>query len=416
MRKLVTLLYFLAAFSSRSFADGLDTWTKVSTSPYGAFNHIIYGNGMFIADSYVYPPYTNGLSYSSDGIHWTNLQVRAGIPSGLAYGNGTFVKCSWDPDDGGDSGVVYSAPDALDLTNVLIPNVHNGEYGATFGLINSNPGNGLFIVVGFSYEGSLGFTYPGNTGTLITSTDGQSWTQQNPPATGVFLDGVASSGTRFLAVGYTYNFPGSASRAFISTDGTNWSMVPTSFTASVQPLVGVSFVHNGFYATAQQIGSVPITNYFTTSGLSWTQISPPFPSIWIPLTGTNGLYVSINSTNGIYASSDATNWVLRSTGITNQLTCIAFDGQNFVAGSADGSLFRSGNIVPSLTAQAIATNSNLQITLTGGLATETYQLQVSTNLSAWTNLFAFTNLATINHYLDTNTASFPRRYYRTITQ
>ncbi len=414
MRKIILFLGSLILSKFCCFADGLDTWTKVSTTPYGAFSHIVYGNGMFAANSHVpldgFSTITNGLSVSSDGTHWTHLPVFD-YPSGLAFGNGTFAKSGWDPSTDGDAGFVYGSSNATGLTNLLLSDVFNGQYGVAYGTANYFSGitsqtNPLFVAVGHLYETDMG--------TIMTSTDGQHWATQNPPTSDMFLTGVAFNGSEFFTVGSLYLMPTPpTTRVLYSSDGTNWSLAPIEFSATLPKPTDIRAVRNGLYATSVTGNT---TTYYT-GAITWTQITPPFPSIWIPLTGTNGLYVSVNSTNGIYTSSDAANWVLRQTGITNQLTCIAFDGQNFVAGSADGSLFRSGSINPALSGQFAATNGGFKLNLTGGLAGQTYQLQASTNLTTWANVSTFTNLATADaNSLDTNAAIYSHRYYRTVMQ
>ena len=48
-----TMFHFclLNALGFNSFADALDTWTKVSATPYGSLSQMAYGNGMFAANS-----------------------------------------------------------------------------------------------------------------------------------------------------------------------------------------------------------------------------------------------------------------------------------------------------------------------------------------------------------------------------
>src|SRR5262249_8239549 len=137
------------------------------------------------------------------------------------------------------------------------------------------------------------------------------------------------------------------------------------------------------------------------------------PSLYVPTSGTNHLYVGVGSAGAVFTSTNRTNWTQRVTGITNNLNCIAYGDNRFVAAGAGGIILVSCSTAPVLAAQN-QSPAGTQLPLTGGLG-PTYHLQASPDLSGWTNLAVFTNIGAGVTYLDTNASNFTRRYYRSVS-
>jgi hypothetical protein len=392
-------------FVSTMYGDALDTWTQVSLATNQSFIQIVFGNGQFVAISDL--PYMNfngggGLSVSSDGLNWSNT-VIGGEYSGVAFGNGIFVASQWDPSTDGDAGWTSYGTNGAALANIDFPDGgFSGLYGMSFG--TNSHGQAMFVGVGHDYEDDID--------TIITSTNGHNWTQQNSGTANEFLTGIVYGQDSFLAVGRT-NYPGSPESASVlfSSDGANWEQFGTDSTKIPFLPGAVSCVNNIFYVTG-----AAITNayYLNNDGILFAPTNAPYPSIWTPLGSPDGTYVSVNSVSNIYTSTNGINWTKRNTGITNRMSCIAFGNNRFVVGCSDGTLLASGSVAPSVSGQINPATGGLLLTVVGGLVSEA-TIQASTNLTQWTNLVILSNLSLTDYYLDTTVSNFGMRYYRTVS-
>jgi hypothetical protein len=277
--------------------------------------------------------------------------------------------------------------------------VFNGQYGLAFG-------NGIFVAVGYNYEGGAG--------TIMTSPDGQTWQTRSGPTTNCLLDGIAYGTGRFLAVSQYYVYPFTNTHVLYSLDGTNWTLYLTNLTRTFPAFSGINFVNGNFYATPLVSTGYPTNAYLYNIINGWSKIAPPYPSLYVTGTYSNGLYISVHPGYPLATSPDATNWTVRNTGITNILTGIAYGNNCFVLCTADGSFFRSGNTTPSLSKSKFTTQG-FQLSVSDGVG-PSYQIQASTDFVHWTNLTTLTNVESSNQFLDTTATNFTRRYYRTIAQ
>jgi len=154
--------------------DGVNWTHRVSGTDYD-FSAVAYGTNGFVAVGA-----DNAVATSSDGAVWSSRQIefRTGNFfdfSGLAYGANLFV------------GMPAGAPAAI-LTSPEGVNWMENLYGVSDGYLNGIVyGHGQFVVVG-------------QFGTILSSSDGLSWTT-NASGTFDYLNGVASGDNGFVAVG-----------------------------------------------------------------------------------------------------------------------------------------------------------------------------------------------------------------------
>ena len=116
----------------------------------------------------------------------------------------------------------------------------------------------------------------GNSGTVLRSVDGQTWTAQTFPTTNN-INAVIWNGARFIAVG-----PGSGSgqsaRAYHSTDGKSWTEVTTACVGGTSAGTFFSLAVSGTRTLAfgQDGGaSAPCAFYSDNNGTSWTAATTP---------------------------------------------------------------------------------------------------------------------------------------------
>jgi photosystem II stability/assembly factor-like uncharacterized protein len=214
---LAALAFMISAFYLDLYGTCGVTWKKGNVTAEVVFREVAFGNGIFVTvgdDGDVYTSY--------DGKTWTkkNSGFNSGYDDifGVAYGNGVFVASMRDgriiksTDNGSSWKVKYKGEDNVDDNEDL--------YGVAYE-------NGLFVVVGetgwvyiskndgetwtkykttnlFRCIASGGNTFAAGTGggspRILTSTNGESWTQRATPACNI--RGICCSGSRWIAVGY----------------------------------------------------------------------------------------------------------------------------------------------------------------------------------------------------------------------
>jgi hypothetical protein len=187
-------------------------WTSRSTDVLLGFNHVAFANGKFVSVG------RNGAIRTSDddGVTW-QLPANSPTTSELngSAGNGSqWVAVGGTPGAGvivgSQDGSVWSS--ATPGTNIL--------YGVTYG-------NNQFVAVGES-------------GRILTSTNGQTWNLATNKYTDT-LYGVAYGNNLFIAVGAN-------GRILYSPNGNGWTNVQNySMQLPLQPLRGITFANNKFY-------------------------------------------------------------------------------------------------------------------------------------------------------------------------
>jgi hypothetical protein len=238
-----------------------------------------------------------------------------------------------------------------ELMAVLPPEAKIAITNPTFGSSGTHLGRLIFgasLFVGTHYS----------TGSVMTSSDGTTWTERNfgptPPA---FLE--FANGRFHVSFG-----PNSDNAIMTSTNGTGWTWTSTSTSRTWgRPVFG-----NGAWVVAPYCNyqSGNESNLFTrsTNGTTWTEGTFPQSRNWRDLHYANGLFIAVPATNnsshfGQYATSpDGLTWTMRTlpnswTPAVNNDRLITSIGSNFymycsgyiIATSTDGiNWSRSTNI------------------------------------------------------------------------
>jgi len=171
---------------------------------------------------------------------------------------------------------------------------------------------------GVAWSGTK-FVAVGENGTILTSSDGTAWTPQTSGTTDI-LEDVTWSGTQFVAMGL-------GGTILTSPSGTAWIAQPPipsnsmiSFTWS-----GTQFVAVGF-----------LGNIFTSpNGTAWTaQTSGTTLDLWgVTWSGTQ--FAAVGGAGGmasiILTSSNGTAWTAQTSGATSAIVNVIWSGTQFVA-------------------------------------------------------------------------------------
>ena len=175
-------------------------------------------------------------------------------------------------------------------------------------------GNNTWVAVGPNFgQGS---------GTIVTSTNGTSWTVVSSSATPQ-LTGCAWGGSTFVAVGQL-------GVILTSPDGSSWSPQSSVTTAN---LSAVAFGLVGATPTFVAVGDGG-TILTSTAGTAWTSAaSNTTEALRAVAAGTIGGgagFAAVGANGTIVTSTDATTWTVAPSGTTAYLDGIASDGANFL--------------------------------------------------------------------------------------
>ena len=203
------------------------TWQEASgydpgTSSTKGYMGISYGGGRFVA---VQDTGNQRVSYSTDGINWTNVTVPLSDWQSVAYGDGTWVAIAWQ---GAAGYVMYSTDDAQTWTTTSSGVTSQQWFDVEYG-------DGKFVAAGMN---------PGNINRTMYSEDGINWTAFE-----------SAGDKRFISVAYGSGLWVQGGRVLSgksyvqwSKDGINWNLADVSFGASMW---GMEFANGVFIATLE---------------------------------------------------------------------------------------------------------------------------------------------------------------------
>ncbi len=189
------------------------SWTRGSCAcAPGYLYAVTYGGGRFVAvgSDYMGAPFA---AVSTDGVNWSPATLPEGLwteINGVAYGGRSFVAVTSD-------GRVLTSPDGDSWSPQ--------DTGTGAWLSGVAHGNGVWVAVGGADQGGQW------QGVALRSSDGVNWTTETLPSPVMDLWGVAFVNGAFLAVGPDGTM-------LSSTDGQTWSQLDTGGTES---LMGVAY-------------------------------------------------------------------------------------------------------------------------------------------------------------------------------
>lgn len=272
---------------------------------------------------------------SADSLTWSSRRsaVTGATLKGVARGNGIFVAVGGEPatmTGPATAAVVTSLDNGATWSNRTLPSGAQNLTAVAYG-------NGIFVAVGrSSYNEAVN---PGGTATILTSTDGLTWTARS---SGSFLgiNGIVFANGRFTAVG-DYNQSGHAmaegAAILTSEDGLSWSFVQ-KITDTGWPLTSIAFGNNS-YVAAGELGALLLS----ADGVIWNEVISPVINGY-DLTSVaygSGVFRLAGIGNETFTSSDnGANWVSEllpvPATLNNRFQGIAhFNGQFVMVGNDD---------------------------------------------------------------------------------
>ena len=219
---------------------------------------------------------------------------------------------------------------------------------------------------GVAWSGTQ-FVAVGEGGTILTSPDGVTWTSRSS-GTAITLLSVAWSGTKFVATGIGPDLLTGV--ALTSSDGLTWTAQDLSSIGATPPWNLRSVVWSGtqFVAVGATTGFSPSEVILTSpDGASWT--ARPYVATThadLRAVAWSGLrFVAAGGSGEILTSADGITWTAQSSATAFGLDSVIWSGTQFVAGGDGGAVVTSPDGV-TWTPRVSATGNSLSaITWTG---------------------------------------------------
>ena len=171
------------------------------------------------------------------------------------------------------------------------------------------------------------FVAVGDSGKIVYSADGASWTAVN--SNSIYkLNGVAYGNGKFVAVGVSETI-------VHSSDGINWTQSTTDGVFNLNSKIEFSDITygGGKFVVVGEFGSIA----YSTNGTNWTAATTPFDrstgyDIESIAYGGGKFVVGVSgSSRGIAYSDNGTSWTKVANHPFTTIACIAFGGNRFVA-------------------------------------------------------------------------------------
>lgn len=281
------------------------------------------------------------IDWSTDSID-TDLEIVD-----IAYHDGLWVAVGWDADEG--KSVVITSPDLNTWTVRLSPNSEEYLHCVTHG-----PAGWVALV----YQAAEELVK------VYVSADGLTWSGDEKGALWKRYVGVAASSTHYVAVGYEDG--SGAGSIIVSTDADTWTEATIPTTVRLR-----SVVHGpeGWVVVGDD-GTI-----LTSSDLSsWSAVTPVVSDELMAVTYGGGLYVAVGTGGAILTSEDGDIWTQRASGSEDDLFDVVYGNIGFVAvgdvtlSSLDGASWRveETDAIPTMICAAFGGNDPGTYVAAGG--------------------------------------------------
>lgn len=363
---------------------------------------------------------------SKDGELWTGAESYR--IQGIAYGKETFVASAFDQVLTSTDGVAWS-DHTLTLPFML--------------------GDASFIGNRFFALSALASYAPEATNGMATSADGTNWTvcmlwTNGTSDTKVSLPAYGRNG--YVAVGTEYNWATKeyTAHSFVSADGRQWQVhAITSYLAQVTyatdryVAIGEAGDKKGVFTSQDGVSwhlnwagtSDPVWSQiafgkgtFVAASMSgflvsnpdgtWRTVRPAFDGLVYDVAYGDGLFVASGAAGTVLLSEDGHTWTPHNIGTSEWLRDVTYADGTFVVTSGM-SIYQSAKTTPRLGSPQVLTSGAMQIPV-HGIRSRSWEIQVSTNLRDWSSLATGTGSGEVTRVIDTNAATFRRRYYRAV--
>ena len=265
----------------------------------------------------------------------------------------------------GESGNIVTSTDGIAWTRQTSP--------VSSTLIAVTYGNGMFVAVGES-------------GSIVTSTDGITWTKQTLKDRSI-LNAVTYGNGMFVAVGEN-------NLSVRSTDGITW----TSSSTPDRILKSITYGNGMFVAVGYTRGIAT-----STDGKTWTSQTSPVSTDFKSVTYANGMFVAVGSSGKTVTSTDGITWTSQTSPVSTDFKSVTYGNGMFVAVGESGNIVNYITFLPSNAVKVDENNGVMTVPGIDELETKIGNLNVKASTPRWLRFdFSASNKQTLKILANTH--------------
>jgi|GEM_PF-1042883 len=288
-----------AVFTS---SDGV-SWTRRTLGVLTRLNEIAWSGSVLVGVGSA-----GGIFTSTDGIDWTSrTSGTSNILNAVEWVDSLFVAA-------GASGTLLTSPDGITWTArssgtsvyALTTVAHNDEVIVAMSTqtVHTSTDGVTWTSQPLTTASGTKMVWTGTrfvaVGSLVTRTspNGSNWTSAT--GTGLSTLGVTWTGTRLVATG-------TSGTIVVSSDGDSWTSARSGFTGALNDIIW----DGGRFLT---IGSGAGSVMASPDGETWTTLSPGSLPTFNDIVWTGTQYVAVGSSSTVRTSPDGVSWTARTAG------------------------------------------------------------------------------------------------------
>jgi hypothetical protein len=180
--------------------------------------------------------------------------------------------------------------------------------------------NNMFVAVSSDVQ-----TSGGTQGSAMYSSNGTTWTLATAPR-GDWQSVAYGNGTFVAVASFT-----TTTKVMTSTDGINWTSRTPSSTSNIWR--GVTF-GNGLFVAVSTSGTANIMT--SPNGINWTAVTPPGNAAAWAVAFGNEKFVAVSQSGAVMTSTDGSSWTIQTSAVSNAWNDVTFADGVFVAVASSG--------------------------------------------------------------------------------
>ena len=188
---------------------------------------------------------------------------------------------------------------------------------------------------------------------------------------------------------------GNSGRIVTSTDGITW----TEQTSPISAMLWLVTYGNGMFVVFSDSGNI-VTS---TDGITWTKQTSPVSTRLDSVTYANGMFVAVGNSGSIVTSTDGITWTKQTSPVSTDFRSVTYGNGMFVAVGESGNIVNYLTFLPSNAVKVDENNGAMTVPGIDELKTKVDSLNVKANTPRWLRFdFSASNKQTLKILANTH--------------